>query len=423
VGIVGCGRILPAHLNGYKVLLERDFDEFEITAICARKVEDARRFVSPAGPPPRPPVSSDADDPLNAPHVYVSDLFPDSDVSVWTDASLMIEEADLDVIDITASVFAHHPIAIQAFSKGKHVMVQKPMAVSVGAARQMVAAAENAGTALGVMEDVHYQPSVLMGRWLVSNGYLGRIQMAVATYLANPHWSPDRIVADTAWRHRSEQAGAGISLDLGVHFFQHFRRVCGPIARVYGSVRTFEPVRYRRSLSGSVIEEVEVDVDDTMFAQIEFREGGVGHLSASWAGRGVPTELPGGIVIYGSKGCLQGDKLYLDGHPPTHLTTFFEEHATDRERHALFPRGIRDPFAQAYLDFFGAIREGRKSSYDGGEGMMDLALGVAVTESSQTRRYCTPEEVIAQADSEGGLRSAQGRHDCLALGDSCREPG
>lgn len=391
IGIVGAGRILPAHLRGYKALLDRGLGGFEIAALCARKDEDVRRFLAPGGPPPRPPLTDNASDPLNAPHIYLSELFPDTEVQGWTDSDAMIAEADLDIVDITATVGAHHPAALRAAERGMHIMVQKPIAGTVREAREMVDAADRAAVALGVMENVRFEPSVLMERWLVANGHIGDVQMVLAAYVGTHQWSPDRVVADTPWRHRAAEAGGGISVDLGVHFFQRLRYVCGPIARVSGSVRTFEPVRY---LGGAGGERVEADVDDTMFCQVEFESGAVGQLSASWAGHGPPTQFPGGTVIYGSRGCLQGDKLFLDGREPTTLGEFFEENATDAQREALFPQGIRDSFALVYRDFLGAIRENRKPVYDGREGLTDLALSVAVIESSRQHRPLTAEDVM-----------------------------
>ncbi len=407
IGIVGCGRILPAHLHAYKALIDAGVGDFEISALCARKLEDVERFLVPGGPPPRPPLTDNPGDPLNAPHIYLSDLFPDTHVQSWTDSEAMIEEADLDVIDVTASVAVHHPAAVQAAAKGRHVMVQKPIAGNVREAAEMVAAAERAGIALGVMENVRYEPSVLMERWLVEKGHLGTIQMVAAAYLGTHQWSPDRVVADTPWRHRVAEAGGGISVDLGVHFFQRLRYVCGPIARVYGSVRIFEPVRYKRNAAGELVEQVEVDADDTMFCQVEFDGGGVAHLSASWAGHGPPTQFPGGMVIYGSRGALQGNQLHLDGQPPTTLEEFFEEHATEAEREAMFPLGIRSSFAQAYLDFFKAIREGRAPTYDGREGLLDLALCAAVVESSRSHRPFSAEEVLSELGEVAASQTIQ----------------
>ncbi|MDQ3855100.1 MAG: Gfo/Idh/MocA family oxidoreductase, partial [Chloroflexota bacterium] len=340
-------------------------------------------------------LTDNASDPLNAPHIYLSDLFPDTEVRGWTDSAAMIEAGGLDIVDVTATVSAHHPAALQAFGKGMHVMVQKPIAGTIAEANDMVHAADQAGRALGVMENVYYEPQVMLKSWIVERGFLGQIQMVIATFLGTHQWSPDRVVADTPWRHRREEAGGGISVDLGVHFFQHLRRVCGPIKSVYGQTRTFEPVRYVRDKAGVTSGQVEADVDDTMFCQLELEEGGIGHLSASWAGHGPPTSLPGGFIIYGSKGSIHGDQVYLDGQQPVSLEDFWNEHGTDEDREALFPLGLRNSFALIYLDFFRAIEEGRKPAYDGLEGLKDLAWSFAVLQSSEQGRSVTLQEMLA----------------------------
>jgi predicted dehydrogenase len=301
----------------------------------------------------------------------------------------MIDEANVDIVDITASVPAHHPVAIHAARAGTHVMVQKPIAISLAAGREMVAVAQEAGVTLAVMEDAHYQPEVLLQRWLVVEGHLGTVQMVLATAVGNSPWSPDRIVAGTHWRHRKEEAGGGIAFDWGVHFFQHFRRVCGPIARVYGSARTFEPVRYGDGSS------VESDVDDAMFCHVEFADGAIGQLSLAWAGHGGATELPGGLVIHGSRGCLRGGMAHLDGAEPQPLEAAVRERASAAELDELFPGGIRDPFARGYQEFMTAIREGRPPSYDGHEGLVDLAWVDAAVESSRRGAPQSAEEAMA----------------------------
>jgi predicted dehydrogenase len=315
---------------------------------------------------------------------------------VFTDPGEMIDAAALDVVDVTAAVAAHEPVALLAAARGKHVMVQKPMALSVAAAQRMVDAARDAGVVLAVMEDQHHHPAMLAAGWAVAGGHLGDVQMALASYLAAPQWSPDAIVAHTPWRHRRAEAGAGIAFDLGVHFFQQLRRVCGPIARVYGTVRTFEPTRVTRGSDGAETQRVAADTDDAMFCQVELANGAVAHLSASWAGHGPPTDL-GGLVVYGSRGCLRGGVLHRDGHDPVPLADFVRATASAEELEQLFPLGIRDPFARAYLDFARSIRTGGTPSYDGMEGLTDLAWSEAVLASSTERVPWSAGAVIEHA--------------------------
>src|SRR5437763_14345938 len=100
IGIVGCGRILNAHLQGYKQLRERGIDTFRITALCARRQEDALMFRRRGeGPPPRPPVLDPATgDPLAGPRTYVSDFQDDLEVAVFTDYHELIASGSVDAI-------------------------------------------------------------------------------------------------------------------------------------------------------------------------------------------------------------------------------------------------------------------------------------------------------------------------------------
>ena len=78
IGIVGCGRILAAHLRGYRLLREAGCDDFRITALCARKADDARSYVRRgAGPAQRPPVSDMPGDPLAVADLVLSPFSPD----------------------------------------------------------------------------------------------------------------------------------------------------------------------------------------------------------------------------------------------------------------------------------------------------------------------------------------------------------
>ena len=101
IGIVGCGRILNAHLHGYRLLREAGFDDFRITALCARNRDDALMFRKRGeGPPPRAAVlAPETGDPLAAPHIYLDEFQPDTDVAVFTDYREMIAAGVVDAVN------------------------------------------------------------------------------------------------------------------------------------------------------------------------------------------------------------------------------------------------------------------------------------------------------------------------------------
>jgi predicted dehydrogenase len=96
----------------------------------------------------------------------------------------------------------------------------------------------------------------------------------------------------------------------------------------------------------------------------------------------VPTGLPEGFALYGSRGSLNGGTLAGDGGEREELAARFAREADAATRERFFPRGITDTFALAYLDWFRAIRAGGQPEMSGEEGLRDLATAYAILESS-----------------------------------------
>src|SRR3954447_3353858 len=139
IGIVGCGRILNAHLQGYKKLREVGIDNFRITALCARREEDALMFRRRGeGPPPRPPVlDPSTGDPLAAPHTYLSDFQDDVEVAIFTDYRALLAGGSVDAINDLSTLALHHEVGAAALEADKHLLTQKPLAISVRAGMRL----------------------------------------------------------------------------------------------------------------------------------------------------------------------------------------------------------------------------------------------------------------------------------------------
>ncbi len=395
IGIIGCGRILPAHLRGYRLLREAGVDDFRITALVARRPEDAHMFRKRGeGPPPRPPVSRNPADPLAAPHLYVSDFQPEEEARVYPTVEALLAEDVVDAVDITATLPVHHTAGLPCLAAGKHALIQKPLAVSVQAGRLLVEAAERGGLTLGVFENVRYAEPVRLARWLIERGELGRVQMAAAVSIGTAEWSPDRVVADTPWRHDRLVAGGGAAIDMGVHLAHRLRYLVGEVERITALARVFEPERLRRDADGAV-ERHPADADDAFFALPEFANGAVGTLAFTWAGHGAPTGLPEGVAIYGDRGCLKGTTLVRDGGEEVSARALFDREADSAARERFFPRGLTDSFALLIHDWLAAIRAGGQPETSGQEGLRDLATAFAILESSAAGGPVAVADVLA----------------------------
>ncbi len=398
IGIVGCGRILNAHLQGYKLLRERGIDSFRITALCARQKDDALMFLHRGeGPTPRPPVLDPATgDPLAAPHTYLSDFQDDVLPSVFTDYRELIVSGQVDAINDLTTLSQHHQIGIAALEAGLHLLTEKPLALTVRAARRMVDLASARGLTLGVVENVRQGTAVRAAAWAVRNGLIGEVQLALMGSLGGL-WSPDRVAADTPWRHQRLLGGGGGSIDIGVHQMHWMRYVVGEVASVSALAHTLEPVRYRRDATGHNTEKIDADVDDTYMATLDFANGAAGQLWWSWALHGAPIAIPGSPVLFGTTGSITGGEIVRDDGSRESLVQAFELGLSATEREEFFPMGIRDPFAIQNLDWLRAIEQGRDPETSGVEGLRDLAAAFAILESSALGRPVSLDEVLSHS--------------------------
>jgi len=402
IGIIGCGRILAAHLEGYRILREAGVDNFEITALCSRKAEDAQGYVKRGeGPPQRKPVSDIPGDPLAVGDQYLSDFQPDTEVEVFTDYRDLIASDRVDAINDFTIHSLHHQIAELAFAAGKHVLSQKPLAVTMEGARRMCEQAEAAGVTFGVFENLRFDQGVRHQHWAFSDdGLAGEIQIAVMGNIGT-WWAPDLIVAETPWRHELVQGG-GMALDLGPHFFDMIRYIGGgEIVSVTAQTQVVEPTRYLLR-DGERVDPVSCDADDTFYAHFELESGAAGTMFGSWGGHGTNTVLGDGPVFYGSKGRVTGDRIQLDGQEEQSLASLYEANASAEMKERHFPLGLTNDFALSQLDWIRAIEGGAQPECSGAEGLRDLACAYAVVESDLAGR----EVSVAEVES-GKLREYQ----------------
>jgi len=388
VGLIGCGRIMPAHLHGYRILLKEGVD-VRIKALVARKKEDALRFRRRGeGPPPRTPIGPPGDA-LVAPHVSVYDFQTDVDVEVYTDYKEMIRRGDIDAVDIYTPPHTHHSMVLDSLLAGKHVLVEKPISLTVKSGRIMIDAAKKARRVLGVAECGRYEPETRILKWIIDQGYIGTTQLMFTTILGG-YWSPDKMAGATPWRHLKNVAAGGPTLDMGVHLFNAARYYCGEVEEVEGVTKTFEDFRVNRDGSGRIIEKVPGEVEDTFIAFTKFKNGTIGQFTFSWALHGEPSNL--GTLIYGSKGCIKDNILILDDGTRTPIKEIFEKNASN-EKEKLFPMQITDSFALETLDFLTAIWEEKMMETNGKEGLRDLAASYAILEASRLGRSVKVDDV------------------------------
>lgn len=394
IGIVGCGRIMAAHLRGYRLLREAGVNDFRITALCSLWEDEARMYVRRGqGPAQRAAVSQFAGDPLAVADEYLSDFQDDVEVQVYTDFRRMMAEAPITAVNDFTSHALHHQVAEAALGAGKDLLTEKPMAVTVRAARRMCELAEAQKRVLGVFQSGRYMPRTRHLRWLFDSGRVGQLQMVLIGSIA-ARWAPDRIVADTPWRHRRVEAG-GISLDVGVHRFDMIRHLAGEIRDLQARTAMIEPVRFTHDAQGRETQRVECDAEDTVYASFATEAGATGELMASWAGRGGATILGAGDVFYASKGRVSGEEVAFEDGTTAGLADLYEQACPAARKAKDFPLGLTDTFALAQYEWLQAVRERRPPETSGRDALASLSCAFATLESAKAGRRVDIEEVAS----------------------------
>ena len=190
-----------------------------------------------------------------------------------TDWRNLVARNDVDVVSILSPNHLHHEMALAAAAAGKHILLEKPMAMSVAEAEEMRAAADRAEVRTMLCFNYRRTPAVLEARNLIDEGWLGQPRVFRGVYLQD--WLADPEIPKN-WRLDRAVAGSGTLGDIGSHVIDFATFLVGDIARVQALLRTW--VAERPTEDGG---RAAVDVDDEFMCMLEFSGGAVGTIQAT----------------------------------------------------------------------------------------------------------------------------------------------
>ncbi len=399
LAIVGCGGMGTRHLLGAKeygatARALGAIPAFRVAALCDPNERNANLLADTAAAE------------LGArPRVYPSLT------------ALLDGAPEVTAVDITTEPHLHHPLVCEALDAGRHVLVEKPLALTVTGCNDMIAAAARAGRVLSVAENYRRDPLVRLTRALLDAGAVGAPWMLVDASVGNG----GQIVI-TPWRHR--RARGCTLLDVGVHNVDLMLYYFGPIQRVYAELAQFDRVRRRDAGGGDggdrgsiraiyaatspdMPAEVIPDVEDSAVASLRFHNGAVGDWMLSHAGHGQSWRKK---ALYGSLGSLEpapprsgrGPKVFLDGLrepvPDAELLSIAKDFAVDETTAHLFGGARLTQYAFEYAaidrkitatvlaDFARAIATGTPPEVGGAEARHGVAVVNALFESAALHR-------------------------------------
>ena len=183
----------------------------------------------------------------------------------------MLAGCELDAVTIAGPPFTHHRDVLASLAAGKHVMCEKPFALNVREAEEMVAAAHKAGTACGIAHEFRFVPQRAAIKELVVNGHLNPLRNIELTHLLGRLRVDENRPRGWWFEHARGGGAAGAWLS---HLVDSATWIAGrPPERVTGFIRTANP--HRRDAGGAFTS----TVDDGAFATIDYGNGLVGRVS------------------------------------------------------------------------------------------------------------------------------------------------
>ncbi|HXH22562.1 MAG TPA: Gfo/Idh/MocA family oxidoreductase [Dehalococcoidia bacterium] len=249
IGVIGAGLIATrAHLPAYAAC-----EDARVVAIASGRVDRARETAAQFG----------------VPRIHER----------WQD---LIADPAVDAVDICAPNHLHAEMAVAAARAGKHVLVEKPMALSLAEADAMIEAAGATGVTLMVAHNLRFVPVYRQVKRVIADGEIGRPLAARGVFM---HAGPDEFWgAESDW-FWDERAGGGSLLDMGVHMIDLMRWFFD------------EPVIEVMAMTSRILRPT--PFDDNAIVLMRFAGGAIASVQSSWSARPEPDRQ---VTVHGEKG-------------------------------------------------------------------------------------------------------------------------
>ena len=326
LAFVGCGRIAGFHLDG----IEQAAPRTRVTAAVDPDPSAAEAIAARTG------------------------------ARTYASLEQALAAGGFDAVDIMVPHDLHEELASRAFAAGKHVLLEKPMALALDACARIQEAARRAGSVFMVAENAQYWPDVVRARELLEEGVIGDAITARASFEAalDPFWYPS-----DSWRYEVARTGGGIVVDGGAHWIRPLRMWLGEVEEVVATTAQLLPVMQGESLA---------------HALLRFRSGVVAsfqaitHDAPLWAGPWWRlTGTAGEIVIHGG---FDGGMTLVDRQHP-------------RGRPIAGEHGYAASFAPELADFEAVVLDGKKPAAPPEASLGELRTALAIYRSAESGRW------------------------------------
>jgi predicted dehydrogenase len=320
----------------------------------------------------------------------------------------LLADRDVQAVHITSPNRHHFEQCRAALAANKHVVCEKPLAMTAKETAELVALAQRTPVVAAVCYNVRFYPLCLEGRQRIAAGNIGEILHVTGSYVQD--WL--LYETDFNWRVRAEEGGASRAVaDIGTHWLDLVQNITGQrVTEVCADLRTLLPTRQRptgsvetfqsKLASVQATQDVPIDTEDYGAVLIHFDNGATGCFSVSQMTAGRKNCLR--FEIAGARGAIAWDserpnELWL-GHRDKPNELLARDPALldpDVRRYANYPGGHNEGFPDTFKQLFRAIydyvdagdMQAPPSFPTFADGHREVALCEAILQSHRERRW------------------------------------
>ncbi|MBD3726923.1 MAG: Gfo/Idh/MocA family oxidoreductase [Moraxella osloensis] len=331
--LLGCGRIAKRHSE---LLGHGQIENAKLVAVCDIVEEKAKKIGEQFGVP------------------------------YFTDMNEMLAKTDMDVVSVLTESGYHAKHVIEIAKHKKHIVVEKPMALTLDDADAMIKACDEAGVKLFVVKQNRFNVPVVKTREALEAGRFGKLVLGTVRV----RWCrPQSYYDQDPWRGTWALDG-GVLTNQASHHVDLLEWMMGEVESVH-------------AMSTTALANIEAE--DTAIVNLRFRNGALGIIEATTAVR--PKDLEGSLSVLGEKGTVEIGGFAVNQMKVWNFTEEQEGDADVMEKYSVNPPNVYGFGHQAYYDHVvDSILNNTKHLVDGLQGRKSLELINAIYESIETKK-------------------------------------
>jgi len=267
--------------------------------------------------------------------------------SFYRDFREALKNEDIDIVDVCTPTYTHKEVSLECIEQGKHVIVEKPIALKLKDADEMIEASRKNNVKFMVAHCLRFWPEYVVVKRIVDSGELGEPRVIRACRQSPfPDWAP--------W-HNDLKMGGGVFIDMSIHDVDFLRWSIGDVVEVYAR--------------GGVLKRKKATAYDYVHTILRFSNGAIGYVEGSWI---MPKSFPFTtyLEIVGTKGVLK-----VDNHTTASVKVFTEDSASD------YTFIYKDAYYEELKQFAKSVINNKEPPISGIEARKSLEVALAAVKS------------------------------------------